>query len=283
MEIVKSGLSLGAEVKDLDLKKDLSNIDIKNINEAWDENLVLFFKNQNLSDPDLIKFSKNFGNLDLPNTNPYGINFSPEYPEINVISNVKKNGKPTGILGDGEATWHADMTYRDIPPKAAILYSLEVPKDQGDTHFANMIAAYEDMPQNLKQKIENKTLIHDSSHNSAGQLRKGFEEISDPSQTPGAKHPIVFKDPDTGKKSLFIGRRPYAYILGMKVSDSEKLLDEIWAHATQDKYTWTKRWEVNELLMWKNLFVLHKRDSFDPNTRRIMHRTQVAGETKISA
>ena len=69
----------------------------------------------------------------------------------------------------------------------------------------------------------------------------------------------------------------------MKVSDSEKLLDEIWAHATQDKYTWTKRWEVNELLMWKNLFVLHKRNAFDPNTRRIMHRTQITGEIKISA
>jgi taurine dioxygenase len=69
----------------------------------------------------------------------------------------------------------------------------------------------------------------------------------------------------------------------MKVSESEKLLDEVWAHATQKKYTWTQRWKPNELLMWKNLFVLHKRDSFDPNTRRVMHRTQVTGETRISA
>lgn len=94
---------------------------------------------------------------------------------------------------------------------------------------------------------------------------------------------MVFKDPNTGKKTLFIGRRPYAYIVGLDLKDSEKLLDEVWSHATQKKYTWTQRWNANELLMWKNLFVLHKRDAFDPNTRRVMHRTQVTGETKISA
>ena len=221
--------------------------------------------------------------MDLPAPNPYGIKFSKDYPEINVISNVKKEGKPTGILGDGEATWHSDMTYQDIPPKAGILYSLEVPENQGDTHFANMVAAYEDMPNELKQKIEGKILIHDAAHNSAGQLRKGFEEVSDPSKTPGAKHPIVFKDPNTNKKSLFLGRRPHAYIVGMKVEESERLLDQIWSHATNDKYTWTQKWKANEVLMWKNLFVLHKRDSFDPNTRRVMHRTQVTGDIRISA
>ena len=283
MEILKSGLALGAEVIGVDLGKELEKEKISKINKAWDENLVLVFKNQNLTDPDLIKFSKNFGELDLPAPNPYGIKFSKDYPEINVISNVKKEGKPTGILGDGEATWHSDMTYQDIPPKAGILYSLEVPENQGDTHFANMIAAYEDMPNELKQKIEGKILIHDAAHNSAGQLRKGFDEVSDPSKTPGAKHPIVFKDQKTNKKSLFLGRRPHAYIVGMKVEESEKLLDQIWSHATNDKYTWTQKWKANEVLMWKNLFVLHKRDSFDPNTRRVMHRTQVTGDIRISA
>ena len=135
----------------------------------------------------------------------------------------------------------------------------------------------------LKNKISDKILIHDAAHNSAGQLRKGYQEVSDPSKTPGARHPIVFTDPNTNKKTLFIGRRPHAYIVGLNVDESEKLLDQVWEHATQAKYTWTQRWKVNELLMWKNLFVLHKRDAFDPNTRRIMHRTQVTGEIKISA
>ena len=282
MNLIKSKKALSAEIENIDLSKDLKIDQINFIQKAWDENLVLTFKNQKLNDPQLLKFSKYFGNLDLPAPNPYGINFSPDYPEINVISNVKEKGKPIGILGDGEATWHADMTYNEIPPKGAILYSLEVPKDQGDTHFSNMIAAYEDMPDSLIKKIDGKILIHDASHNSAGQLRKGYKENADPSLTPGAKHPIIFKDPNTQKKSLFLGRRPHAYIVGMTIDESEKLLNELWSHATQKKYTFTHRWQNNEVLMWKNLFVLHKRDSFDPNTRRVMHRTQISGDLRIS-
>ena len=282
MNLIKNNKVIAAEIKNIDLSKDLNTYEIDFIQKAWDENLVLIFKNQELNDPQLIKFSKYFGNLDLPAPNPYGINFSPDHPEINVISNVKEKGKPIGILGDGEATWHADMTYNEIPPKGAILYSLEVPKDQGDTHFSNMIAAYENMPESLIKKIEDKILIHDASHNSAGQLRKGYKENSDPSLTPGAKHPIIFKDLKTKKKSLFLGRRPHAYIVGMNIDESEKLLNELWAHATQKKFTFTHRWENNEVLMWKNLFVLHKRDSFSSNTRRVMHRTQISGDLRIS-
>ena len=282
MNLIKSNKTLAAEIKNIDLSEVLNKDQIAFIQKAWDENLVLIFKNQELNDLQLIKFSKYFGNLDLPAPNPYGINFSPDHPEINVISNVKEKGKPIGILGDGEATWHADMTYNEIPPKGAILYSLEVPKDQGDTHFSNMIAAYEDMPKSLIEKIKDKLLIHDASHNSAGQLRKGFEENIDPSLTPGAKHPIIFKDPSTQKKSLFLGRSPHAYIVRMTIDESDKLLNELWAHATQKKYTFTHRWQNNEVLMWKNLFVLHKRDSFNSNTRRVMHRTQISGDLRIS-
>ena len=102
----------------------------------------------------------------------------PEHPEINVISNVKDTkGTPIGNLGDGEATWHADMTYLEEPPKYGILYALEVPKNEGNTHFANMYKAYERLPTKLKEKIEDKIIIHDSSHNSAGMLRKGLKKL----------------------------------------------------------------------------------------------------------
>ena len=175
------------------------------------------------------------------------------------------------------------MTYQEIPPKAGILYSLEVPKNQGNTHFANMALAYEELPNALKSKIEGKKLIHDSAHNSAGMLRKGHSEIKEPSETPGARHPIAITDQKTNKKFLFLGRRPHAYIIGLDINESEDLLDAIWDHATQEKYTWTQKWEKGDLLMWKNLNVLHKRDAFDPNTRRVMHRTQLKGETKIYA
>mgnify|MGYP003310147891 FL=1 len=113
--------------------------------------------------------------------------------------------------------------------------------------------------------------------------RKCYEEVSDPSKTPGARHPIVIKDNQTNKKLLFLGRRPHAYIIGLELEESENLLNEIWEHATQDKFTWTQQWEKGDLLMWKNLNVLHKRDAFDPSTRRVMHRTQLKGDMTISA
>ena len=284
MKLIHSVKSLGGEIIDLDISNRLTQDQINFINESWDERLVLVFKKQNLDDHKLINFSKYFGELDPPGPNPYGVTFLPEFPEINVISNVKnEQGTPIGNLGDGEAVWHADMTYLQLPPKAGILYALEVPENQGNTHFANMALAYSELPNRLKEKIDGKILIHDSAHNSAGMLRKGYEEVENPSDTPGARHPIVIKDKNTNKKLLFLGRRPHAYIIGLELEESEDLLNEIWEHATQDKFTWTQQWEKGDLLMWKNLNVLHKRDAFDPNTRRVMHRTQIKGEMKITA
>ena len=284
MKLFISDKSLGGEIVGLDISKKLTHDQINFINESWNERLVLVFKKQNLDDPKLIDFSKNFGELDPPGPNPYGITFLPEFPEINVISNVKnEQGTPIGNLGDGEAVWHADMTYLELPPKAGILYALEVPENQGNTHFANMTLAYSDLSDAIKERIDGKILIHDSAHNSAGMLRKGYSEVDNPTETPGARHPMVITDQNTNKKLLFLGRRPHAYIVGLEIEESENLLDEIWKHATQEKYTWTQKWEKGDLLMWKNLNVLHKRDAFDPNTRRVMHRTQLKGEMAITA
>ena len=284
MKLINSVKSLGGEIVDLDISNKLTQDQINFINQSWDERLVLVFKKQNLNDHKLINFSKYFGELDPPGPNPYGITFLPEFPEINVISNVKnEQGTPIGNLGDGEAVWHADMTYLQLPPKAGILYALEVPENQGNTHFANMALAYNELPNKLKEKIDDKILIHDSAHNSAGMLRKGYSEADNPSETPGARHPMVITDKNTNKKLLFLGRRPHAYIIGLELEESENLLNEIWEHATQEKFTWTQKWEKGDLLMWKNLNVLHKRDAFDPNTRRVMHRTQIKGEMEITA
>ena len=284
MKLIHSVKSLGGEIIDLDISNRLTQDQINFINQSWDERLVIVFKKQNLDDHKLINFSKYFGELDPPGPNPYGKTFLPEFPEINVISNVKdEQGTPVGNLGDGEAVWHADMTYLQLPPKAGILYALEVPKNQGNTHFANMGLAYSELPSRLKDKIDGKILIHDSAHNSAGMLRKGYSEVDNPSDTPGARHPMVIIDKNTNMKLLFLGRRPHAYIVGLELEESENLLDEIWEHATQDKFTWTQQWEKGDLLMWKNLNVLHKRDAFDPNTRRVMHRTQIKGEMEITA
>jgi len=283
MRIIPIGEMIAADIQDANLSQPLDDVSIAAITKAWNENLVLRFRNQHLSDADLIRFSSYFGELDPPGPNPYGVTFLPEFPEINVISNVKDDtGVPIGNLGDGEAVWHADMTYIDNPPEAGILYALEVPVGQGDTYFANMVAAYNDLPSDLRVAIEGKTLIHDAAHNSAGMLRKGYEEITDVKLTPGARHPLAYED-QHGRVSLFLGRRPHAYIVGMKESDSDMLLDALWAHATRPKYSWHNEWQKGDLVMWQNRMVMHRRDAFDPSTRRVMHRTQLKGKSPIAA
>jgi taurine dioxygenase len=284
VQIKNVSAALGAEVADVDLSGPLLQADIGAIEAAWRERLVVIFHGQNLSDPQLIAFSKNFGELDPPGPNPYGEPFNKEHPELNVISNVVENGKPVGNLGDGEAVWHADMTYVDVPPRAAVLHALEVPPPEagGNTYFANMFAAYESLPADLKKAVEGKVAVHDASRNSAGMLRKGYQEVADVRETVGAHHPLIRTDPKTGRKALFLGRRPNAYVLGLEIADSEALLDALWAHATRPRFTMCHEWKVGDVLMWNNLSVLHRRDAFDPKTRRVMHRSQIKGNERIA-
>ena len=123
--------------------------------------------------------------------------------------------------------------------------------------------------------IDGKEAIHDAAHNSAGMLRKGYDEVSDVRQTPGARHPLVRIDPQTGRKALFLGRRPRSYVCGLPVAESDALLNRLWEHATQPEFTIAHEWQAGDVLMWSNLEVLHRRDAFDPSTRRRMHRTQI--------
>lgn len=284
MHIKNLDSALGAEVTDIDLAKPVSQAYVDEIEAAWRERLVVVFHGQNLSDPQLIAFSKNFGELDPPGPNPYGEPFNKEHPELNVISNVKENGKPIGNLGDGEAVWHADMTYVDVPPKAALLHALEVPPPEagGNTYFANMFAAYEALPPELKRAAKGKIAVHDASRNSAGMLRKGYSEVTDIRQTVGAHHPLVRTDPKTGRWALFLGRRPNAYVFGLTVPESEDLLDALWDHATQPRFAMCHEWRIGDLLMWNNLSVLHRREPFDSKTRRVMHRSQIRGNERIA-
>src|SRR6516225_10021794 len=185
--------------------------------------------------------------------------------------------------GSGRRSALALLTPLDLPPKAAILHALEVPPPEagGNTYFANMFEAYETLPADMKKAVEGKTAVHDASRNSAGMLRKGYKEITDVRRTPGAHHPLVRTDPKSGRKALFLGRRPNAYVLGLEVVESEALLDALWSHATQPRFVMCHEWKVGDLLMWNNLSVLHRRDPFDPKTRRVMHRSQIKGIERI--
>jgi taurine dioxygenase len=273
---------LGAEIGGIDLSKPVAQDDVKKIEDVWRDRLVVVFHGQKLLDPQLIAFSKNFGELDPPGPNPYGEPFNKEHPELNVISNVVENGKPIGNLGDGEAVWHSDMTYVEVPPKAAMLHSLEIPPTGGNTYFANMFAAYETLPADLKKAASGRIAVHDASTNSAGMLRKGYKKVTNVREVVGAHHPLIRSEPKIGRKALFLGRRPNSYVIGLEVPESEALLDALWAHATQPRFVMCHEWKVGDLLMWNNLSVLHRRDPFDPNSRRIMHRSQIKGNERIA-
>jgi taurine dioxygenase len=146
-----------------------------------------------------------------------------------------------------------------------------------------MYLGYEAMPAPLKRRLEGLKIKHDGTYNSGGYVRQGVEATDDPMRSPGMIHPLVCKHPESGRRVLYLGRRRNAYIVGLPLAESEALLDEIWSYAARDEYTWYNQWRVGDLVLWDNRCTMHRRDAFDDKTRRIMHRTQVKGETKPAA
>jgi taurine dioxygenase len=271
-----TGTALGADIEGIDLASGLSPELMAGITQAWGDHLVLRFRRQRLSDDDLLRFSRQFGELDWAPI--AATNDAPEGREyVMIVSNVVENGKAIGQLGAYEAVWHTDMSYIPDPPMASALYALEAPPSGGDTGFCNMYLAYDSLDTELRREVAGRLCRHDASRNSAGELRRGFVDAPDPSETIGAEHPIVRTHPMTGRKALFLGRRRNAYIPGLPVADSEALLDALWQHATKPELTWYQQWQVGDLILWDNRCVMHRRDAFDPAMRRIMHRTQIKG------
>ena len=270
-----------AEVRNCDVRL-LDEDSFKIIRNALHENLVLLFRGQSLTDPELMKFGGRFGKLlaALPAEHrPVGIaDRDKQMPEINIVSNVKnKDGVAIGVLGDGEADWHSDYSFYDIPLSISILHAWEVPSTGGETGFANMYAAYDSLPEHLRQRIQGLKIKHDLSKTSVGQQRKGVPPTTDVRVSPGAVHAIVRTHPETGYNALYLGRRRFAYVMGLEVEESEDLLNQLWAHATRPELHWHHTWQPGDVIVWDNACLLHHRYPFDPNARRIMHRVQCEG------
>ena len=270
--------TIGAEVLGVDLAQPLSHETFNAVHAAWMQHQVLLFRNQHLSDPQLEAFSARFGALERKPGYAADVVDTTTSDFVCVISNVKIDNKPIGDLGDGEAVWHTDMSYNPLPPLGAALYALEVPPAGGETGFSNMVLAYETLPPALKARVQTLQCKHDATRNSAGLLRRGMPDVTDPSHSPGTLHPMVRTHPVTGRPCLYLGRRRHAYIAGLPLADSEQLLDEIWAHASKPEFSWHHSWRKGDLLMWDNRCVMHRRNPFDPAARRVMHRTQIIGD-----
>jgi taurine dioxygenase len=267
--------TVGAEVREVDLSR-VTPAEIDAITQAWHVHDVLVFRNQKLTDDHLLSFSRHFGALDLPPNQGTGRKSPSGFPDIYVISNVlDEQGEPIGALGDGEAAWHTDMSYAAQPPDASILYSLEVPAAGGDTWFCGMKAALAKMPRALVRRISRLDIKHDGTYDSGGGLRKGMAPSKDPRTSVGTPHPIVIRHPVSGARSLYLGRRLNAYVVGLELDESERLLDEIWSYV--DAAVYQHKWAVGDLVLWDNRTTMHRRDAFDPKSRRVMHRTQIRG------
>jgi taurine dioxygenase len=276
LRVISLSKHVGADIVGADLAH-LTDEQFKLIYAAWMDHLVLRFRGQDLTKEDLLAFSRRFGELDKAPINTKGEPWIPGYPYLAVMSNIIEQGQPVGSLGYGEAVWHTDMSYNEVTPSAALMYSLEVTKAGGETGFLSMYHAYDTLPADLKTAVEGRQIKHDASRNSAGELRKGYEDVTDPRAAPGAVHPIVVRHPVTQRRALLLGRRPLSYIVGMSLEESEALLDRLWAHATREEHAWFQKWAVGDLMMWDNRCAMHKRTAFDPSERRYMLRTQVKG------
>ena len=247
------------------------------LHTAWMRYPILRLRGQSLTDDALKDFSRRFGPLEyapLGRITPEELAKHPN-PYVATISNIVVDGKPIGGLGSAEAAWHTDMSYIERPPTASLLYAVEVPDAGGDTHFCNMFAALDAMPARLRERVGKLRIKHDAAHDSVGKLRRGHQHAASPREAPGAVHPMVRTHPENGTEALFLGRRQDAYVVGLSLEESEGLLDEVWGYVAQPEAVWTQQWQPQDLVIWDNRSVMHRRAAFDPAKRRLMRRTQV--------
>jgi taurine dioxygenase len=275
--------AVGAEISGVDLAV-IADAEFAEIERAWHRHAALLFRGQRLTDDALLRFSRRLGELDPPPNQEQGRMSPPGYPEIYVVSNVlDAKGQPIGALGAGEAVWHSDMTYLELPPDASMLYALEIPPEGGDTWLVGMQAAWETLPAPLKDKVRGRRIKHDGTYNSGGFLRQGVTPTDDPHEAPGAWHPAVCRHPATGVPTLYLGRRRNSYVEGYAPAESDALLDALWAHIERPDLTYAHKWRVGDLLLWDNRSTMHRRDPFDGAARRVMHRTQIKGRYRPQA
>ena len=281
LEVRSTGGPLGAEIRGVDLSRALPEATFRAIEAAWYEHLVLFFRDRQVTDDDIMAFARRFGDLHSASGAEYGGKPSELSDSVELISNIVRDGRPIGALGADEAAWHTDMSMFEIPASATMLYADEVPATGGNTRFTNLYRAFETLPKRLRTIVEGRRSIHDAATLATGGVRPGYDPVVDKIKGPGARHPIVRSHPVTGRRALYLGRKGNGYILGLPVDESDRLLDEVWAHMTRPEFVWEHEWRKGDLVMWDNRCVAHARGAFDPKGRRLLRRITVMGEVPV--
>jgi taurine dioxygenase len=278
MQITPSRNVIGAEITDVDLGQSLSAAEFGRIEDAFNRHSVVCFPQQQLDEPQLVAFARRFGEVEKIFLTHYA---HPKYPEIMFVSNIKKDGRDIGHA-DAGSVWHTDMSYTARPPRATLLYALEVPMDNGvalgNTHFSSAAAAYDSLPDAMKRRIANLRAIHQVAGRRArtgtGQADQALRR-----EQPAVVHPIVRTHPFTGRKCLYVSKGECEGIEGMPAAEALALIDELAERIVDARFHHTHHWRVRDVLMWDNCTVQHLA-SFDykwPQHRRLMHRVTVGG------
>jgi len=274
--------SLGAEVSGIDLAGPLSNTAAAEIRRAFTENLVLFFRDQHLTPEQHLAFSGLFGRLCRM---PY-IKHMDEYPDIIA---VLKEADERKISTFGNA-WHSDFSFLEEPPLGSILYAREVPSHGGDTLFANMYEAYEALSGGMKRMLLGLKAMHSGKPYGQGGLPKDLKtsrsigiERNNPEADREVAHPVVRLHPESGRKALFVNAIYTTRFEDMSEPESRPLLDFLFEHVQRPEFACRFRWAEGSLAVWDNRCTLHYAVNDYDGSRRLMHRTTVAGERPMAA
>lgn len=276
IRVQPSGACMGAELSGVDLSRPLDTESFHEIREALHCHHVIVLRGQSPSlEPErFLDFASRFGR---PEPHVLDQFHHPTHPDILILSNVKKNGKPVG-LADGGTYWHSDYSYLDVPARATILYSIQVPAEGGDTLFADQEQAYADLPEKMKQRLEglvtlnlygNRDDLDPESRTIAYPLtddQKAKRSIS------VIRHPLVRRHPYTGRKALYAVSGTSFAIEGMSDDAGLALLQELAEHSTQPKYRYRVSYGVGDVVAWDNASVLHSATLTDPGHARTLWR-----------
>lgn len=277
ISIRKSDACMGAEVSGVDLSRPQSDQIFGEVRNALHRHHVLVFRGQSLEPASFLEFGNRFGR---PEPHVLDQFHHSEYTDILVLSNVTKDGKPIG-LADGGTYWHSDYSYLEIPARATLLYSMQVPKAGGDTLFADQEQAYEDLPEAMKKRIDGLVTLNiygnreDLDQASRTSAHAPTQEQKDKRGATLIRHPLVRRHPYTGRKALYAVSGTSFAIEGMPDDAGLSLLRELAAHSTQPTYQYRVKYGVGDVVVWDNASVLHSATLTDPDDARTLFRITV--------
>ena len=269
---------IGVELIGVDLAKSLDNATLAAIRSAWIEHTILLIREQaHLRPEDLIAFARRLGELDAHDQPQYCL---PGYPEIALVSNVKEGGRYVGAPKAGRH-WHSDAQYLRRPPSGSLLWAKEVPPRDGDTGFANMVAAFRGLAPALKKRISGMR-INFSRVRAYALYHPERPPLSDEEKAnlPDVQHPVVRTHPETGQHALYVGGEQHGgTVVGLPLEESDALMRELRDFATQRRFVYEHRWRVGDAILWDNRSTMHCALPFDEERyRRMMYRLQIAGD-----